>query len=238
MTGKTVPGREPLRPDICLGERKVDEIMKKQGILTIISGFSGVGKGTIVSRLLEKYPQDYCLSISATTRAPREGEKDGVNYFFVSKTDFEKMIREERLLEYARYVDNYYGTPKDFVLDQLAKGVHVILEIEMQGAKKIKAQYPQTLMIFVAPPKASDLKDRLMGRGTESQEQIKSRLARAAQESVYMEDYEYIVVNDQVERAVEEIHQIIANEQDRTQRQGEFISQLTKELNQMYDAMD
>ncbi|HIQ99917.1 MAG TPA: guanylate kinase [Candidatus Scybalocola faecavium] len=212
--------------------------MKKQGILTIISGFSGVGKGTIVSRLLEKYPQDYCLSISATTRAPREGEKDGVNYFFVSKTDFEKMIREERLLEYARYVDNYYGTPKDFVLDQLAKGVHVILEIEMQGAKKIKAQYPQTLMIFVAPPKASDLKDRLMGRGTESQEQIKSRLARAAQESVYMEDYEYIVVNDQVERAVEEIHQIIANEQDRTQRQGEFISQLTKELNQMYDAMD
>ena len=238
MTGKTVPGRELLWPDICLGERKVDEIMKKQGILTIISGFSGVGKGTIVSRLLEKYPQDYCLSISATTRAPREGEKDGVNYFFVSKTDFEKMIREERLLEYARYVDNYYGTPKDFVLDQLAKGVHVILEIEMQGAKKIKAQYPQTLMIFVAPPKASDLKDRLMGRGTESQEQIKSRLARAAQESVYMEDYEYIVVNDQVERAVEEIHQIIANEQDRTQRQGEFISQLTKELNQMYDAMD
>ena len=238
MTGKTVPGRELLRPDICLGERKVDEIMKKQGILTIISGFSGVGKGTIVSRLLEKYPQDYCLSISATTRAPREGEKDGVNYFFVSKTDFEKMIREERLLEYARYVDNYYGTPKDFVLDQLAKGVHVILEIEMQGAKKIKAQYSQTLMIFVAPPKASDLKDRLMGRGTESQEQIKSRLARAAQESVYMEDYEYIVVNDQVERAVEEIHQIIANEQDRTQRQGEFISQLTKELNQMYDAMD
>ena len=238
MTGKTVPGRELLRPDICLGERKVDEIMKKPGILTIISGFSGVGKGTIVSRLLEKDPQDYCLSISATTRAPREGEKDGVNYFFVSKTDFEKMIREERLLEYARYVDNYYGTPKDFVLDQLAKGVHVILEIEMQGAKKIKAQYPQTLMIFVAPPKASDLKDRLMGRGTESQEQIKSRLARAAQESVYMEDYEYIVVNDQVERAVEEIHQIIANEQDRTQRQGEFISQLTKELNQMYDAMD
>ena len=238
MTGKTVPGRGLLRTDICLGERKVDEIMKKQGILTIISGFSGVGKGTIISSLLEKYPQDYCLSISATTRAPREGEKDGVNYFFVSKTDFEKMIREERLLEYARYVDNYYGTPKDFVLDQLAKGVHVILEIEMQGAKKIKAQYPQTLMIFVAPPKASDLKDRLMGRGTESQEQIKSRLARAAQESVYMEDYEYIVVNDQVERAVEEIHQIIANEQDRTQRQGEFISQLTKELNQMYDAMD
>ena len=172
MTGKTVPGRELLRPDICLGERKVDEIMKKQGILTIISGFSGVGKGTIVSRLLEKYPQDYCLSISATTRAPREGEKDGVNYFFVSKTDFEKMIREERLLEYARYVDNYYGTPKDFVLDQLAKGVHVILEIEMQGAKKIKAQYPQTLMIFVAPPKASDLKDRLMGRGTESQDAL------------------------------------------------------------------
>ncbi len=212
--------------------------MKKQGILTIISGFSGVGKGTIVSRLLEKYPNDYCLSISATTRPPREGEKDGVNYFFVSKPDFEKMIRENLLLEYAQYVDNYYGTPKDFVLDQLAKGVHVILEIEMQGAKKIKAQYPQTLMIFVAPPKASDLKARLTGRGTESQEQIKNRLARAAQETVYMEDYEYIVVNDQVERVVDEIHQIIANEQDRTQRQGEFISQLTKELNQMYDAMD
>ncbi len=212
---------------------KVDENMKKQGILTIISGFSGVGKGTIVSRLLEKHPQDYCLSISATTRAPREGEADGVNYFFVSKSDFETMIREDRLLEYAQYVNNYYGTPKDFVLEKLGQGIHVILEIEMQGAKKIKEQYPETLMLFVAPPKAQDLKERLIGRGTESSEQISSRLARAAEEAVYMKDYEYIVVNDEVERAVDEIHQIITNEQDRVVRRGDFIRELSQELKEL-----
>ena len=126
------------------------------------------------------------------------------------------------MLEYAQYVNNYYGTPKDFVLEKLGQGIHVILEIEMQGAKKIKEQYPETLMLFVAPPKAQDLKERLIGRGTESSEQISSRLARAAEEAVYMKDYEYIVVNDEVERAVDEIHQIITNEQDRVVRRGRF----------------
>lgn len=207
--------------------------MKKQGILTIISGFSGVGKGTIVNRLMEKYPQEYCLSISATTRQPRVGDVDGVNYFFVSREVFESMIREGRLLEYAQYVGNYYGTPKDFVVDKLNQGVNVILEIEMQGALKMKAQYPESLLIFVAPTKASDLEERLRGRGTETEEQIQNRLKRAAEEAVYMKDYEYVVVNDDVERAVSEIHEIITNEHDRVLRRMDFIDTLTSDLNAM-----
>ena len=206
--------------------------MKKEGILTIISGFSGVGKGTIVSALLREYPKEYCLSISATTRAPREGEKDGENYFFVSREQFETMIREGKLLEYAQYVDNYYGTPGDFVREKLSQGINVILEIEMQGALKIKEQYPDTLLIFIVPSKASDLLDRLINRGTETKEQIEGRLRRSAQEAVYMKDYDYIVVNDKVERAVHQIHQIIENEQDRVCRREEFIDQLTCELHQ------
>lgn len=212
--------------------------MKQQGILTIVSGFSGVGKGTIMGRLLEEHPHEYCLSVSATTRAPRNGEVDGVNYFFVSRDQFESMIRENKLLEYAQYVDNYYGTPKDFVVDRLNQGINVILEIEMQGALKIKQQYPEALLIFVAPTKASDLADRLSGRGTETLEQINSRLARAAQETVYMKDYDYIVVNDVIERATQEIHEIITNEKDRVVRRTEFIDVLTQDLKMLADSRD
>lgn len=212
--------------------------MKQQGILTIVSGFSGVGKGTIMGRLLETHPQEYCLSVSATTRAPRNGEVDGVNYFFVSRDQFESMIRENKLLEYAQYVNNYYGTPKDFVVDRLNQGINVILEIEMQGALKIKQQYPEALLIFVAPTKASDLADRLCGRGTETLEQINSRLIRAAQETVYMKDYDYIVVNDVIERAVQEIHEIITNEKDRVVRRTEFIDVLTQDLKMLADSRD
>lgn len=207
--------------------------MQKQGILTIVSGFSGVGKGTIMERLLKEYPKDYCLSISATTRAKRTGEVDGVNYFFITKEEFEAMIREDRLLEYAQYVDNYYGTPKAFVVDKLNQGINVILEIEMQGALKIKKQYPEALLIFVAPAKASDLADRLHGRGTETEAQIQSRLARAAQETVYMKDYDYVVINDVVDRATREIHEIITNERDRVLRRGDFIDALTEQLKNM-----
>ena len=205
-------------------------IMKKQGILTIVSGFSGVGKGTLMQRLLEEYPGEYCLSVSATTRAPRAGEIDGVNYFFVSKEQFETMIREDRLIEYAQYVDNYYGTPKDFVVEKLSQGINVILEIEMQGALKMKQNYPRSLLIFVVPEKAADLEARLRGRGTEPEEVIRSRLRRAAQETVYMKDYDYLVVNDQVERATRQIHEIITNERDRVLRRGDFIEKLTQEL--------
>lgn len=204
--------------------------MKKQGILTIISGFSGVGKGTIVNRLMEKYPADYCLSISATTRAPRVGDVDGVNYFFLTREQFESMIEADELLEYAQYVNNYYGTPKKFVVDKLNEGINVILEIEMQGALKIKEQYPDTLLIFVAPEEASVLETRLRGRGTETEEQIQNRLERAAEEAVYMKDYEYIVINDVLERAVDEIHQIITNEHDKVIRRTDFINNLSNNL--------
>lgn len=205
--------------------------MKKQGILTIISGFSGVGKGTIVNRLLEGHPDQYCLSISATTRAPRTGEADGVNYFFVSRDAFESMISNGELLEYAQYVDNYYGTPKKFVVDKLDQGINVILEIEMQGALKMKQQYPEALLIFVAPTKAADLEARLRGRATETEEQIHNRLVRAAQEAEFMKDYDYIVVNDTVDRATQEIHEIIINERDRVPRRRDFIEALNRDLN-------
>ena len=140
--------------------------MSQQGILTIISGFSGSGKGTIVRELMAQHPDEFALSISATTRAPREGEKEGVSYFFKSREAFEQMILQDELLEYAQYVDNYYGTPRAYVDRQLAAGKNVILEIEVQGAMKIREKYPDTLLLFVTPPSAEELKQRLVGRDT------------------------------------------------------------------------
>ena len=139
--------------------------MSKKGILAIISGFSGAGKGTVVNRLLEK--ESYAVSISATTRKPRTGEVDGQNYFFRTKDEFEKMIANDQLIEYAEYVGNYYGTPKDYVFKKLDEGFDVILEIEMQGALKVKEKFPETALIFITPPSADELKKRLVGRGTE-----------------------------------------------------------------------
>ena len=141
--------------------------MSKKGILAIISGFSGAGKGTVVNRLLEK--ESYAVSISATTRKPRTGEVDGQNYFFRTKDEFEKMIANEQLIEYAEYVGNYYGTPKDYVFKKLDEGFDVILEIEMQGALKVKEKFPETALIFITPPSADELKKRLVGRGTETE---------------------------------------------------------------------
>ena len=172
--------------------------MKDKGLLLVISGFSGAGKGTVVKRLLEQH-NDYALSISATTRSPREGEQDGREYFFKSKEEFEKMIEASELIEYARYVDNYYGTPRKFVEDELAAGHNVILEIEVQGAFNIKKQYEDALLIFITAPSAAAIKERLVGRGTESEEVINKRLNRAKEESEDMDKYDYIVINDQVE---------------------------------------
>ena len=138
--------------------------MKQQGILVVVSGFSGAGKGTLMRELLKRY-DNYALSVSATTRTPREGEKDGQEYFFVSKEEFLKMIEEQRLIEYAQYVNHYYGTPKDYVEEKLASGKDVILEIEIQGALKIKKRFPEALLLFVTPPSAKELRRRLVGRG-------------------------------------------------------------------------
>ena len=179
-----------------------------QGILVVVSGFSGAGKGTLMKALLEKY-HNYALSISATTRSPREGEQDGREYFFVTRDKFESMIEERELIEYAQYVNNYYGTPRQYVFQQMADGKDVILEIEIQGALKIKERFPEALLLFVMPPSADELKHRLTSRGTETADVITARLHRAAEEAAGINSYDYILVNDQIDTCVEEMHQLI-----------------------------
>lgn len=203
---------------------------EKKGILIVVSGFSGAGKGTLMKELLKKYPDDYVLSISATSRKPREGEQEGVEYFFKTREEFEKMIEGEELVEYAQYVGNYYGTPKAYVEEQLEAGKDVILEIEIQGALKIKEKFPQTVLMFVTPPSAEELKNRLVGRGTEDMETIERRLSRAVEEAEGIEAYDYLVVNDILELCVEEMHQIISNEHTRISRNLPAIEQMREEL--------
>ena len=203
----------------------------KKGILTVISGFSGAGKGTIMKELIAQYP--YFLSISATTRAPREGEENGREYYFHSRKEFEQMIADGELIEWAEYVGNYYGTPKKAVEQQLAEGKNVLLEIEMQGGMLVKEQFPEAVMIFVAPPSAMVLKERLIGRGTESKEEIARRLKRAEEETVYMEKYEYIVVNQELEQAVERVHSIIENESCKRLYQSDFVADMKSGLAQL-----
>ena len=157
-----------------------------QGILTVISGFSGAGKGTVTRKILEQY-DNYALSISATTRDPREGEENGREYFFKTEEEFEKMIAKDELIEYAKYVNNYYGTPKTYVQEQLQKGKDVILEIEIQGALKVKEKYPDTLLLFITPPSAQELKNRLIRRGTEEMDVIEKRMKTAAWEAQFMD---------------------------------------------------
>lgn len=204
--------------------------LEKKGILIVVSGFSGAGKGTLMKELLKKYPDDYALSISATSRKPREGEQEGVEYFFKTREEFEKMIEGEELVEYAQYVGNYYGTPKAYVEEQLEAGKDVILEIEIQGALKIKEKFPQTVLMFVTPPSAEELKNRLVGRGTEDMDTIERRLFRAVEEAEGIEAYDYLVVNDILELCVEEMHQIISNEHTRISRNLPAIEQMREEL--------
>lgn len=203
---------------------------ERKGILIVVSGFSGSGKGTIMKRLMEDYPEYYALSISATTRSPRVGETHGKEYFFVSEEEFESMIAEHELIEYAKYVNNYYGTPREYVFQQLEKGKDVILEIEIQGALKVKESYPETLLLFVSPPSAEELKKRLTDRGTESADVIASRLSRAWQEAQGVENYDYFVVNDDLEKCVAEIHSIIQNEHYRVARSHTLIENIRAEL--------
>ena len=202
---------------------------KSKGILLVISGFAGTGKGTLVHELLDKY-DNYALSVSATTREPRPGEEDGVHYFFRTKDEFEQMIRENQLIEYASYVENYYGTPKEYVQQQLENGKDVILEIEIQGALKIKEQFPDTLLLFMVPPSASVLEDRLRGRGTETDAVVRKRLHRAVEESEYISKYDYLIVNDDLEVCVRETHEIIQSQHHRVDQKCEFIDALKQDL--------
>ena len=202
----------------------------RRGILTIISGFSGAGKGTVVRSLLDRYPETYRLSVSATTRKPREGEVHGIHYLFTSKEAFEDMIAGGQLLEHACYVGNYYGTPRQYVEQQMAAGYDVILEIEQQGALKVKAAMPEAILVFLTPPSAAELERRLRGRGTETEEVILSRLSQACVEAEVIDRYDYLVVNDDLETCVEGLHRLLQGEHARTCYNAEQISSIKADL--------
>ena len=204
--------------------------MSEKGILTVISGFSGVGKGTVIKRMLDRY-EGYTLSVSATTRAPRENEQDGTAYFFKTKEEFEAMIAEDAFVEYAQFVENYYGTPRAYVEEKLAQGKDVILEIEIQGARKIKEKFPDAVTLFLVPPTPEALRERLIGRGTEAKEVIDSRLKRAVEEAKGMGEYEYLIINDDVDICAEKVHAIIQSEHLKNSRNSEFRKNLQQGMN-------
>lgn len=203
--------------------------MKRTGILIVVSGFSGAGKGTLMKRLLDRY-DNYALSISMTTRLPRPGEEHGKHYFFVDRDEFEKHIEDDGFIEYADYCGNYYGTPRAYVEKCLEEGRDVILEIEIQGAIKIKNKFPDAVLVFVTPPDAGELKRRLMGRGTETEDVIRKRLSRAVEEAQGIENYDYIVVNDELEKCVEDIHAIVIASHCKVQRSIVRIEKISEEL--------
>ncbi|HLR74896.1 MAG TPA: guanylate kinase [Virgibacillus sp.] len=190
---------------------------EEEGILFVLSGPSGVGKGTVRQRLFER-TNNLKYSISATTRAMRPGEKDGVDYFFKSKSEFKRLIDQNKLLEYAQYVNNYYGTPRKYVKETLASGHDVFLEIEVQGALQVKQNFPQGVFIFLFPPSLEELKKRITSRGTESEDLVSHRLQKANQEINMMDYYDYVVVNDDVDHAVSKIQAIIQSEHCRRDR--------------------
>ena len=203
--------------------------MNQQGILVVVSGFSGAGKGTLMKELLRRY-DNYALSVSATTRQPREGEIGGKDYFFVTREQVQQMIEEKRLVEYAQYVNHYYGTPRAYVEQRMKEGKDVILEIEVQGALKVKKRFPDALLIFVTPPDAQELRRRLVGRGTETIEVINARLRRAAEEASGMEAYDYLLINDEIDTCVEQMHQLIQLQHNKTGYHLEFLSRMREEL--------
>ena len=203
--------------------------MKRKGILIVVSGFSGAGKGTLMKELLKRY-DNYALSVSMTTRAPREGEVDGESYFFVDKETFERTIAEDGLIEYASYCGNYYGTPREYVEKCLQDGQDVILEIEIQGALKVKEKFPETLLLFVMPPSAAELKRRLEVRGTESPEVIRERLVRASEEAEGIENYEYLIINDDLDECVREMNDIINAARRNPVRNRQLIADMRSEL--------
>ena len=205
--------------------------LDKRGLLIVISGPSGVGKGTVRKALFEKKGHDLVYSVSMTTRQPREGEVEGKDYYFVSKEEFEERIKQGKFLEYTKFVGNYYGTPLDKVEEQLDEGKEVVLEIEVEGAKQVRKKMRDAIFIFIAPPTMADLKARLKSRGTESDEIIKERYEKACREIGLAYLYNYIVVNDTVENAADKIMAIIRSEHARTIRSISGYKKLLEEAN-------
>ena len=197
-----------------------------KGRLIVFSAPSGCGKGTMLEQILKN--EDFCVSVSATTRSPREGEVDGVNYYFISKDEFTERIGEGKFLEYAEYCGNFYGTPMDKVNEMLEKGRNVILEIEVQGAVKVMNKRPDALSIFIAPPSINELRRRLHKRGTESDEVIEQRVAQASNEVALAAKYDYIIVNDALEDAVEDFFHVVRAEQLRADKRPEIIADIIK----------
>lgn len=203
--------------------------MNKKGILIVVSGFAGSGKGTITKELVKRY-DTYRLSISATTRPMRPGEEDGKDYFFITEDKFLEMINNGDLLEYARYVDNYYGTPKSYVQKMLDDGRDVILEIEYNGAFNAKKAFPDAVLIFVTPPSVNEVYKRLKGRATETEEVIFKRMKRGREEADVMSEYDYIIINDDLECAITNIHNTIQGAKNSPIRNKQLIEQLKKEF--------
>nr|WP_312576018.1 guanylate kinase [Sedimentibacter sp.] len=195
------------------------------GLLVVISGPSGSGKGTICKRLIEEI-ENISVSVSATTRKPRDGEIDGKNYFFLDEKEFLKKINNDEFLEYASVYGNYYGTPKKIVLNELENGKDIILEIDIQGALKVKENYPKGVFIFILPPSLEELKNRIEGRGTDSKEAIRRRLKSAYDELNYAFQYDYVVLNDEVDTAVEKIKEIISAEKNKSARNQALIRKI------------
>lgn len=203
--------------------------MKQKGLLIVVSGFAGVGKGTLVKRLVQNH-ENYALSVSMTTRAPRPGEENGREYFFATKEEFEDKIACEGLLEYAAYCGNYYGTPRAYVEEQMAAGKNIILEIEIQGAMKVREKFPQAVLIYVLPPSAAELETRLRGRGTETEEKIRERLSRACAESEGLEEYDYLIINDDLDECERQLHGILEAARYAPKQNAEFIRTLRNDL--------
>lgn len=192
-----------------------------KGLLIVVSGPSGTGKGTILSQVMKS--GNYYYSVSATTRKPREGEVDGVNYSFLTRDEFEKLIGEDGFLEHAEYTGNYYGTPRKAVFDNLEAGRDVILEIEVQGAVKVHEKCPEAVMVFILPPSVEELRQRLIGRGTESPEVIEKRVAEAEGEIRHAYDYDYVIMNDDLDRAIKDFEEVVSAEKKSAERNTALI---------------
>lgn len=198
--------------------------MSNKGLLIVLSGPSGSGKGTVCKELLKN--KAYWLSISATTRNPRDGEKHGESYYFLSKEEFKQKIEKENFLEYAEVYGNFYGTPKDTVMEKINKGIDVILEIDIQGALMVKEMYREAILVFITPPSMEELKNRIIGRNSETEESFKLRFQSAFKELEFVPRYEYMVVNDKVDQATKKIESIITAEKCRVNIQQDFYKEL------------
>lgn len=203
--------------------------MTDKGSLIVISGPSGSGKGTILNEFNQKYKDDHMIySISATTRSPRQGEENGINYYFISNDEFEHKIADDGFLEYANYCNNYYGTPKKPVMDALNSGIDVMLEIETVGAMKVKKNYPDAILVFILPPSIEELRNRLTGRGTEDADVIETRLAAAEIELALANEYDYIIVNDNYEAAASKLNTVVLAQRLKTENNKKTILEVCK----------